>query len=152
MQMQGKQYTGRKSETRIPLIWRTALKRLPLGSRERHGYEQDQSVPGTEEKPGPACVSVEEGWGPSKDLGSDNPLSLERKGAIGSVSPAVLWSPDRSLYWCSSYTTDSNLGLWAEINPFLPKLCLYTVAPETELEHSEVVETDTLGKWKIDEI
>lgn len=48
-----------KSETRIPLVWRIALKRLPLGSRKRHGYEQDKSVPGTEEKLGPACVSAE---------------------------------------------------------------------------------------------
>lgn len=137
-----------KSETRIPLVWRIALKRLPLGSRKRHGYEQDKSVPGTEEKLGPACVSAE-GWGPSKYLGSDDPLSLQRKGAIGSVSPAVLWSPDRFLCLRSRYTADSNLGLWAEIIPFFPKLCLYTAAPETELEHSEVVGTGTTGKWRL---
>lgn len=61
MQMQGNQDTGFMSETRTPLVWKTALKRLLLGSRKRHGHEQDKSVPGTEENLGPACLSAEEG-------------------------------------------------------------------------------------------
>lgn len=77
MQMQGKQDTGFMSETLIPLVCRIALKRIPLGSRKRHRYEQDKSVPGTEENLGPACVSAEEGCEPSKDLDSDDPLSLQ---------------------------------------------------------------------------
>ena len=97
MQMQGKQDTGFMSETRIPLVWRTALKRILLDSRKRQVYEQDKSVPGTEENLGPACLSAEEGYEPSKDLGFNDPLALQRKGAVGSVSPAVLWSPDRFL-------------------------------------------------------